>query len=203
MTSAHRSRLLGDADAAAPEHWSWGGPKNPQVHALLLVFARDETVLAESLTRHRMEAAAHGLREVAVLDTQDIGRGEHFGFRDGLSQPTMTGVGPVGPAIHEVAPGEFLLGYLNEHGQHSRSPLVVAGDDPAQVLPEREKGSGATSAHGGPEEVDAHDFGRNGSYLVVRTLDQDVGAFWRFVESASRGPDGAQAPLLARPSPRT
>ena len=117
MTSAHRSRLLGDADAAAPEHWSWGGPENPQVHALLLVFARDETVLAGSLTRHRMEAAAHGLREVAVLDTQDIGHGEHFGFRDGLSQPTMKGVGPVGPAMHEVAPGEFLLGYLNEHGQ--------------------------------------------------------------------------------------
>ena len=194
MTSAHRSRLLGDADAAAPEHWSWGGPKNPQVHALLLVFARDETVLAESLTRHRMEAAAHGLREVAVLDTQDIGRGEHFGFRDGLSQPTMKGVGPVGPAIHEVAPGEFLLGYLNEHGQSSRSPLVVAGDDPAQVLPEREQGSGASAAHVGPAEVDAHDLGRNGSYLVVRTLEQDVGAFWRFAESASRGPDGRAAP---------
>jgi Dyp-type peroxidase family len=164
------------------------------VHALLLVFARDETVLAESLTRHRMEAAAHGLREVAVLDTQDIGHGEHFGFRDGLSQPTMKGVGPVGPALHEVAPGEFLLGYLNEHGQSSRSPLVLAEDDPAQVLPEREQGSGASAVHVGPAEVDAHDLGRNGSYLVVRTLEQDVGAFWRFADSASRGPDGRAAP---------
>ena len=42
--------------------------------------------------------------------------------------------------MHEVAPGEFLLGYLNEHGQYCRSPLVVAGDDPAQVLPERDEG---------------------------------------------------------------
>ena len=64
------------------------------MHALLLVFARDETGLAGLLTEHRTEAAAPGCAELAMLDTQDIGFGEHFGFRDGLSQPTIKGVGP-------------------------------------------------------------------------------------------------------------
>ena len=142
MSSAHRSRLLGDEGPAAPAHWTWGGPDGAEVHALLLVFAPDEDALAESLTRLRSGLADGGLREVACLATTDIGRGEHFGFRDGLSQPSVSGVGSQGPPMHTVAPGEFLLGYPNEHGQYSRSPLVPQVDDPDGLLPRR------TARHG-------------------------------------------------------
>ena len=99
------------------------------------LFATDEDALAESLTRLRSGLADGGLREVACLATTDIGRGEHFGFRDGLSQPAISGVGSQGPPMHTVAPGEFLLGYPNEHGQYSRSPLVPAVEDPDGLLP--------------------------------------------------------------------
>jgi Dyp-type peroxidase family len=191
MSSAHRSRLLGDEGQAAPGHWTWGGPDGAEVHALLLVFAPDEDALAESLTRLRSGLADGGLREVVCLATTDIGRGEHFGFRDGLSQPSVSGVGSQGPPMHTVAPGEFLLGYSNEHGQYSRSPLVPSVDDPDGLLPRRTRGTDASTAPVTPDLEDAHDFGRNGSYLVLRTLDQDVGGFWRFVDAATRTPDGA------------
>ena len=143
-------------------------------------------------TRLRSGLADGGLREVACLDTTDIGRGEHFGFRDGLSQPAyVRGRVRPGPPMHTVAPGEFLLGYPNEHGQYSRSPLVPAVDDPDGLLPRRTRGTDASTAPVTPDLEDAHDFGRNGSYLVLRTLDQDVGGFWRFVDAATRTPDGA------------
>jgi Dyp-type peroxidase family len=190
ITSAHRSRLLGDEGAAAPAHWTWGGPGGPETHALLLVFAPDDDALAKRLAHLRSGLADGGLHELACLDTTDIGRGEHFGFRDGLSQPAIAGVGAAGPSMHTVAPGEFLLGYLNEHGQYSRSPLVPAAADPGGLLPRRPRGSDAASAPVTAELSGAHDFGRNGSYLVLRTLDQDVGAFWRFLDSATRTPQG-------------
>lgn len=191
MASAHRSRLLGDEGDAAPSRWAWGGPDGPEVHALLLVFAGDDDALADSLARHREELAGHGLREVTVLDTTWIGLGEHFGFRDGISQPTMTAVGRQGPPMHTIAPGELLLGHLNEHGQYPRSPLVPARRDPGGLLPDRPRGPAGTTAPVPPDLEDGHDLGANGSYLVVRTLQQDVGGFWRYVDAVTRRPDGS------------
>jgi Dyp-type peroxidase family len=182
MTSAHRSRLLGDEGDAAPDRWSWGGPQGSPVHVLLLVFASDENDLAGPLAEHRRRAAEQGLREVAVLPTTDIGRGEHFGFRDGLSQPALSGVGRAAPPMHTLRAGEMLLGYRNEHGEYPRTPLVAAADDPDGVLPPDVAGSRR------------HDLGRNGSYLVLRSLTQEVGVFWRFLDEAARRPDGSSDP---------
>jgi Dyp-type peroxidase family len=197
MTSAHRSRLLGDEGQAAPAHWSWGKPDGPEVDALLLVFGRDEDTLRPALDRLRSDLATHGVRELASLDTEDIGRGEHFGFRDGLSQPAMVGLGREAAPMHTVEPGEFLLGYRNEHGQYPRSPLVPAAEDPAAVLPDRPRGPAGAVAPVAAGWEDAHDFGRNGSYLVVRTLAQDVGSFWRYADDRSRA-NGSAAGTEAR-----
>ncbi len=158
MTSGHRSRLLGDQGDSSPSRWSWGGPGCPAADALLLVYAEHDDRLADRLRRLRAGLAEAGVRETASLDTQDIGTGEHFGFRDGLSQPVLAGSGRPSAAMHEIQPGEFLLGYPNEHGQLPRSP---------------------------------GDVGRNGSYLVLRTLSQDVGGFWRYADRTSRGADGS------------
>lgn len=184
MTSPHRRRLLGDEGAAAPENWAWGGggaaSDGPPVDALLMLYASDEARLAALVAEQRKAATAAGVRVLITLDTHDIGFGEHFGFRDGLSQPALLGTGrPVGdtPERDRLAPGEFLLGYLNEHGQHQRTPLVDPAADPDRLLAEDASGSGR------------RDFGRNGSYTVVRTLSQDVSAFWGFMDGATRGAD--------------
>ncbi len=181
MTSPHRSRLLGDLGAAAPQHWAWGAPQGPPVDLMLLVFTLDEETLERRLEEHRRRAEEHGLQVLRTLSTHDLGRDEHFGFRDGLSQPVIAGQRG-GAAMHTVRPGEFLLGYRNEHDELPRTPLVDPADDPGDVL-------GADVA-GSPRK----DLGRNGSYLVARSLSQDVGGFWGFLDQATRHPDGSSDP---------
>jgi Dyp-type peroxidase family len=78
-----------------------------------------------------------------------------------------------------VRAGEFVLGYVNEYGQRTERPMVPAAADPDRLLPRDADGSGAA------------DVGRNGTYLVVRQLEQHVDAFWAYVAQATRGPDGA------------
>jgi Dyp-type peroxidase family len=180
MTSPHRSRILGDVDESAPERWAWGSPGGDPVHVLLLLFARDQAGLGHLDGERRREAEAAGLRVVASLDTVDLGDHEHFGFHDGISQPVMVGSGQRESALNTIQPGEFLLGYVNEHGQLTERPVLAPGDDPDRVLPR-------DGAH-------RPDLGRNGTYLVMRQLRQDVRGFWRWADEASRAPDGSADP---------
>jgi Dyp-type peroxidase family len=184
MTTDHRRRILGDVGESAPERWRWGGPANP-VDAVLLLYAEDQAGLGNLVDRHAGPAALEsaGLAEVQRLDTSPLTGTEPFGFRDGISQPLIAELGPPdrpGPPLHTVRAGEFVLGYHNQYGQVAESPTVAAADDPGQVLPRT----------GDPERAD---LGRNGSYLVLRQLAQDVDGFRRFVDQAGRG-DGQVDP---------
>ena len=177
MITDHRRRILGDVGESAPEQWRWGGPSNP-VDAVLLLYAENETGLKNLVDRHAGSAAlgAAGLAAVQRLDTSPLDGTEPFGFRDGISQPLIAELGPPGqpgPRLHTVRAGEFVLGYQNQYGQVADSPTVAAADDPARVLPRT----------GDPERAD---LGRNGSYLVLRQLAQDVDGFRHFVDQASR-----------------
>lgn len=192
IVTPHRSRILGDTGDDAPERWAWGGPRNPPVHVLLMLYARDDDAAAALHTRMRAEYGAAGLTEVGRLTTHLLkipgGVKEHFGFRDGIGQPAVA-AGPLdgediadsalAPDCSEntVAAGEFVLGYANEYGQCADRPTV--GDDPTGVLPPCGGGAGG------------FDLGRNGSYLVVRQLAQDVVRFWQFVREAAGGPEHA------------
>jgi Dyp-type peroxidase family len=179
MTTPHRQRILGDIDASAPAGWDWGGPDGPPIHALLLLYARDEAGLAELEGGQALD----GLSVVGRLDTADLDGFEPFGFRDGISQPFVEGLSKTGPKETTVRAGEFLLGYPNEYGRYTDRPLV---DDAGGVLPRDGEGSGRG------------DLGRNGSYLVVRTLRQDVSAFWRFADGAAGGDAAARERLAAK-----
>jgi deferrochelatase/peroxidase EfeB len=67
----------------------------------------------------------------------------------------------------------LLLGYPNEYGKYTERPLVAPEEDPANELPLA-------------EDQPAHrDLGRNGTYLVLRTLDQDVRGFWQYLDRAA------------------
>jgi Dyp-type peroxidase family len=181
MTGQDRSRFLSDAGESSPGSWAWGGPQRPPVDGLVLLYAATPQVLDR---RHRELAgrlAQAGARHVTVLDTLELGNDEPFGFHDGISQPVIDGLprasraggGPAVPA------GEFVLGYPNAYGQLTDRPLLPPSADPGRLLPADPAGSGAA------------DLGRNGCYLVLRQLEQDVDAFWRYVRQAARRPDGA------------
>lgn len=158
MTTPHRRRMFGDFGPSAPEQWRWGGPTTEAPDILLLILARD----TDTLTQRRADLQYRGVSEIISLDaTTDLNGKEHFGFTDGISQPTIEGLSQrKDTPPNTIRAGEFILGYVNEYGLYT----------------------------------DAPPFARNGTYLVMRQLAQDVRGFWRFVDHASRGPDGASDP---------
>ncbi len=176
MTTPHRQRILGDAGENDPASWRWGGPDNARVDAVLMLYAVNEDALAALLGTHAEALEAAKIEVVTPLHTTDIGNGEHFGFRDGISQPTVEGMGRDGPSPSVIKPGEFVLGYKNEYGLLTDRPLVPPASDPGGLLA---KDSGGSKSR---------DFGRNGTYLVIRTIEQNVPRFWQSLDGLSRGP---------------
>jgi len=189
MTDEHRARhVLGDRRESAPRHWRWG--KGRDMHALLLLFARDDEALEAFVAELR--AGYAGVRELAQLDTFAFDSPlEHFGFNDGIAQPFMEGLSRQGPPENTVAAGEFVFGYPNEYGRRPMTPLVKAELDPAGILVPRRSSDGSEPDGDDPPR---RDLGLNGTYLVFRQLSQDVPAFWRFVDEASRLGDGTSNP---------
>ena len=189
MTSSHRSRVLGDLEDNVPERWAWGGPSTGRIDVLLLLYARtaDELeVLIADVNRGRA-----GVSEVATLSTVSLTDREHFGFHDGVSQPAIEGLGRADSPSNTIRAGEFILGYPNEYGLLADSPTLDRSADPSGLLPSGPRGDGGA------------DLGRNGSYLVVRQLAQDVPGFWSFVTRAAAalgrdGNDGNPMELAAK-----
>lgn len=179
MTTPHRSRILGDLGENAPERWEWGGPHDPGIDLVLLLYAADAAGLQRLEAEQLGKLGAGGLLLRHRLGTSDLDDFEPFGFRDGISQPFVEGLSKTGPREQTVRVGEFVLGYPNEYGLYTGRPLLDVSHDPAAVLPRDAEGSGCA------------DFGRNGSYLVVRQLQQDVPGFWRYVDGATRRDDGS------------
>jgi Dyp-type peroxidase family len=174
MTEPSRGRVLGDTGDSGPEYWVWGAPGTAPVDVLLLVYASTPRALAKALER-RAGLKGTGLREVHRLDARRDDR-EHFGFRDGISQPVVDGI-RTATARDAIKAGEFVLGYPNELGQFTPRPLLEPSEDPEARLPVDVEGSGRP------------DLGRNGTYLVLRQLAQDVSRFWTHLDrvAASSG----------------
>jgi Dyp-type peroxidase family len=184
----NRARRMGDDGASAPENWVWGKP-GQKLHGLLLVFAgKDDPSPDDYQTIQKtiddLCAPSNGVRIVQVLDTMPANRvlrKEHFGFRDGITNPRFAAF----PHDDDpgIADGEFLLGYENAYGRVNLSPEVPEGRDRGRLLPPATLRS------------DHRDFGRNGSYLVFRQLEQKVPQFWQFVHQAKDGvPDAPKGP---------
>ena len=182
MTTPHRSRILGDLDENAPERWEWGSPSGPQIDLALLLYARDDAGLQRLEEEQARGLAAGGLALRHRLGTSDLDDFEPFGFRDGISQPFVEGLSKTGPPETTVRAGEFVLGYPNEYGLYTGRPLLDAAADPHATLPRDAEGSGRA------------DLGRNGSYLVLRQLRQDVPGFWRYLDGVTRRADGTSDP---------
>lgn len=177
----HRARRLGDDGPSDPSRWTWGGPESAQVHGLLAVFAGHRVACDDDLaeTRDAVDGQlceANGVRLVRRLDALPVDRvlrKEHFGFRDGISNPRLASLSRSGTR-DVIADGEFVLGYANGYGRLPLSPEVPAARDRDRDLP-----PSSTDPRG------RRDFGKNGSYLVFRQLAQDVAAFWRHVYGAA------------------
>ncbi len=174
-----RIRRLGDLGPSHPSDWAWGlGEHMPQV--LLLLYALPGLLAG---WRRAMEAECEpGFEQLACLSTADLDGIEPFGFVDGISQPEIDWRRTCPVEDRErldygnlTCIGEFLLGYPNEYGLYTDRPLIDPDRDPGSLLPRAE------------EEPGKADLGRNGSYLVMRQLHQDVSGFWRYLRDQAGG----------------
>lgn len=206
-----RSRRLGDLGENAPANWLWGAGQDVP-DAMLLLYAAPDAIGA-FVARVKADIGA-GFEITRELPTTykavgDGDRQEHFGFIDGISQPAIDWKATRHPGHADemeygnlITPGEFLLGYSNEYGLYEDRPLLPPEQDPKGIL--------APAA----DDPAKRDLARNGSYLVVRQLDQDVGGFWRFMsehDPAGGGTMLAEAmvgrrlatgdPLISQPTP--
>jgi Dyp-type peroxidase family len=190
---AARSTYLGDPTSVEHpghrDHWVVGGPDNA-ADVLVIVAADDEDDM-----KARVDEVRAGLDGLEVVFEQcaaalpgDLAGHEHFGFKDGVSQPGVRGrlsdapddfltqryPAPAAegdpdkrpglyakPGQQLVWPGQFLLGEPRQH---------------TEKLLEREEVPGPPTY---PE------WARRGSYLVCRRLRQDVPAFWDFAAAAA------------------
>ncbi len=182
MAEAKCSRRLGDVETSDPATWQFGGPGTREIHSLLMLYGKNEETL-EALHRKHLET----LRKCDVqrVYEQDCGRMsdyEPFGFRDGISQPVIEGSTRQLPGQTVIKAGEFLLGYENEYEQISLSPMVSIAEDRTDLLASDPNGSGRK------------DLGRNGTFLVLRKLSQNVDAFRNFCDQATRNADGSPNP---------
>lgn len=158
IDTEQRNRILGDFDANDSADWDWGNHDHTDLHCVLILFAKDQSGLDQLYQKQVSNFSSNGVKEV-VNKIESIaleGQKEHFGFKDGISQPVIRGLGRTSSKNNYANPGEFILGYQNDYGKFPHSPKL---------------------------QKDAFDFGKNGSYMVYRQLEQNVPLFWNTMYS--------------------
>jgi Dyp-type peroxidase family len=177
-----RSAILGDTGPSAPAKWHAPFKQPADVHALLLVASDSETELHAQVKQITKTGAFVAGAEVLHAPVQgrtrpdQVGH-EHFGFKDGVSQPGIRGVDlpddPVGnpdqghPGQDLLWPGEFVLGYPAQIGT-ANSNGVHPNPDPGTVVTPQPSWTA------------------DGSYLVFRRLAQDVPGFPEHVATLAK-----------------
>ncbi|MFO1002899.1 MAG: Dyp-type peroxidase [Planctomycetaceae bacterium] len=182
---------VGSNTTGDPANWLVGGPGS-EADVVLLLAADTRADLnnkvqevVETLFPHLNEKGETVLCGASVLFRQDgdilpggLAGHEHFGFKDGISQPGVRGLLPDGtpltpnqnpnnpgqgkPGQDLLWPGEFVFGYP---GQDPKKDIAEPGKDPLQN-----------------KDRKAPEFARNGSFLVFRRLRQNVGGFHQFLK---------------------
>jgi Dyp-type peroxidase family len=204
------SQRLGDptdpASAGNASNWLIGNPESvPDV--LIIVAADIADDVKEKVTQILGDALNFGLS----CDKYDVGHDlsyynsgsltfpsgrEHFGFKDGISQPGVRGRLPDGahfltPRQSEgdpdpsstlpeysiagqplVSVGEFVLGYPRQDDSFPQRPAPAWKLGPEPYAPD-------------PTAVAPY-WAKNGSFLVFRRLRQDVPAFNEFLENHAK-----------------
>lgn len=175
-----RSYLLGDTkdsnDKGHRKNWKFGNPTNELDLFLILASPEKDKLKEEFTSISNKFSQLITFKEFGDRLPND---NEHFGFKDGISQPKLRGL------IDEQTPltkrevlnqnigveyassgsplvwtGEFVFGYPTQDPNHFRTPVPTSEDT-------------------------QNDLVKNGSFLVVRRLNQDVKLFYEETDRIS------------------
>jgi len=186
-------------------NWLVGGPNN-EADVVVIVASDSPAELAAEVARieetiysGRTHNGKHANSGVTILYKQQgatlppplVGH-EHFGFLDGVSQPGVRG--RISEDEHDVLtlrqnpqepldqgkpgqdllwPGEFIFGYPDQ------DPLAAEVKDPGVDSLTGEKWDGNKPSTDRPKQGPI--WAKDGSFLVIRRLRQDVGGFHKFL----------------------
>jgi deferrochelatase/peroxidase EfeB len=180
MTADYRRRILGDIDKNSPDQWRWG---RAPPHAAVLIYGRSETGVADLKKSFLDKCDAAGMPRPHEVPLQPVteDKTEPFGFMDGISQPVIRGTYKSlrnADPIHIVEPGEIILGYPDNRGYIPPSPTLLPNSDPGNKLPLLN----APNDFSRSVADSIRDVGFNGSFLVIRELEQDVKGFKDYCE---------------------
>jgi len=187
-----RAAIVGDptdGKPGDPKEWVIGGPANVPDAMLIIAADHSPSVAAQVRSiREQVDALSTGVSPVRVMFEQpghtrpgdSVGH-EHFGFKDGISQPGVRGRldSPTRPLLTPryldksdplfetfsapgeplLWPGEFIVGYPQNRDDDPLKNQTVDPDPP---------------------------WSANGSFLVFRRLYQNVPAFLRFIEAGTK-----------------
>jgi Dyp-type peroxidase family len=159
-----RADILGDTGAQSPANWT-DGTADPRLHAIAILFARNEAERMRCAAEHaKLVADCAGVEVISTLDLVATPPFEyahdHFGYRDRMSQPVVEGTGeePTPGSGAPLKAGEFILGYADESGQ-------------TVPLPQ-------------PEALS-----KNGTFMAYRRLEEHVGRFRDFLRQHGKTPE--------------
>lgn len=184
--AAKRAAGIGDPTRGpgSPAEWLVGGPGNEADAMLNLAADREVDLKAERKRMLDSIAATGGAITVVHEDTGNAWiapqKGhEHFGFKDGVSQPGIRGlIGSADAPLtrRDLANDDPLADRFGAPGQ----PLLFPGE--FIVNYDRQSPTSPTDSQPEDEYRTEPDWADNGSYLVYRRLRQDVRAFRKFIE---------------------
>ncbi len=185
------STSLGDPENRAS--WKFGGSEDTDAHIMLMIASDDPAHLTFAADRADSEikeavssSGSPGLeviwRQPSATLPGDLRGHEHFGFKDGISQPAPRGRVSSGaldflvprwldpsdpdallfaePGRALVWPGQFVIGWQRQNLNDPVEPGTIDSDSP--------------------------NWAKNGSYVVFRRLQQKVDAFHTFLKQEAQ-----------------
>ena len=168
---AARAEVLGDTGANHPDHWV-GGLASPELHALVILFARDVAERERTVQEHQRFLEQYpGVQALSYLDLAALPpydyHHDHFGYRDRLT--------PRGRSRERTRCRRPARTRRSSRASSSSATRT------RRTLPRRCRS---------PEILS-----RNGSYVAYRQLQEHVGAFRDFLREHGETPEGQE--LLA------
>lgn len=165
----------------APIGWKLGATASTTPDLLLIIGSDDGANLEQAVEQLRQSLTGSGFR--LIYDEAGAalpGAKEHFGFRDDISQPGVRGRLSARPdhvlTRRYLAPEDPRFEAFARPGQ----PLIWPGQF-VFGYPQQAEGSSGPGALAVPHEP----WMRNGSFLVLRRLRQEVAAFREFATRAA------------------